>query len=94
MKVTSYELASLVSSSNFGADEMHVEECVQLAREEIVDGEYIMAKLVDQAWGREIHLGLDLNEEPMEGKDVDDQPTLIVKLPRACEYGRFLSILH
>jgi hypothetical protein len=31
-----------------------------------------MAKLVDLAWGREIHLGLDSNEEPMEANDVDD----------------------
>ena len=34
---------------------------------------------------REIHLGLDLNEEPMEGDDIDDQPTPIVKLPQAHE---------
>ena len=37
-----------------------------------------MAKLGDLAWGREIHLDLDLNEEPMEGNDEDDQPTPIV----------------
>jgi hypothetical protein len=36
---------------------------------------------VDLAWGREIDLGLDLNEEAMEGNDVDNLPTLIVKLP-------------
>ena len=41
--------------------------------------------------GIEIHLGLDLNEEPMEGVDVDDQPTPIVKLPQACEYTQLLS---
>ena len=26
-----------------------------------------------KAWGRKIHLGLDVNEEPMEGNDVNDQ---------------------
>jgi hypothetical protein len=36
-------------------------------------------------------LGLDLNEEVMEGNDVDDQPTSIIKLPQACEYAQFLS---
>ena len=40
-----------------------------------------MYELVDWAWGREVHLGLHLNEEPMEGSDVDDQPIPIVKLP-------------
>jgi hypothetical protein len=39
-----------------------------------------MVESVDLAWGREIHLGEDLNEEPMKGNDVDDQPTPIVKL--------------
>ena len=39
-----------------------------------------MDELVDLAWGREIHLDLDLNEEPMKENDVDDQPTPIVKL--------------
>ena len=52
--------------------EFFIEEYVQLGGEEIVDVEYIMAKLVDLAWGREIHLGLGLNEEPMEGNDVDN----------------------
>ena len=33
-----------------------------------------MVELVDLAWGREIYLGSDLNEEPMERNDVDDQP--------------------
>jgi hypothetical protein len=41
-----------------------------------------MVELVGLAWNREIHLGLDLNEEPMKGNDVDDQPTPIVKLPQ------------
>ena len=26
-----------------------------------------MLELVDLAWGREVHLGLDSNEDPMEG---------------------------
>ena len=45
---------------------MPIEEYVQSAWEEIVDVEYNMDKLVDFARGREIHLGLDLNDEPME----------------------------
>ena len=57
----------------------------------IVGVEYNMAKLVDLAWGRKIHLGLDLNEEPMEGNDVDDQPTPIVKLFQAHKYAKLLS---
>ena len=36
-------------------------------------------------------MGLDSSEEPMKGNDVDDQPTPIVKLPQACEYGQLLS---
>ena len=31
-----------------------------------------MVELVDLAWGREVHLGLNLNEEPMEKNNVDD----------------------
>ena len=46
------------------------------------------------AWGRDIHLALDLNEELMEGNDVDDQRTPTVKLPRAYEYAQLLSILR
>ena len=30
-----------------------------------------MVELVELPWGKEVHLGLDLNEEPMEKKDVD-----------------------
>ena len=45
-----------------------------------------MDESLDLAWGREIHLGLDLNEEL-----VDDQPTPMVKLPQACEYAQLLS---
>ena len=43
---------------------------------------------MDLAHGREVHLGLDLNEESMEGSDVDDQPTPIVKIsssPSVCQ---------
>ena len=50
-----------------------------------------MVELVDLAWGRQIHLGLDLNEKPMKGNGVHDQPTPIVKLPKACEYAQLLS---
>jgi hypothetical protein len=50
-----------------------------------------MVELVDLAWGRKIHLGLDRKKEPMKGNDVDDQPTPIVKLPQACEYSQLLS---
>ena len=38
-------------------------------------------------------MDLDLNEEPMEGIDVHDQPTPIVKLPEAYECAHLLSIL-
>ena len=38
-------------------------------------------ELVDLARGREVHLGSQLNEEPMEKNDLDDQPTPIVKAP-------------
>ena len=51
-----------------------------------------MAELVDLAWGREIHLSLDLNEEPMQRNDVDDQPTPIIKLHQVHEYAQLLSI--
>ena len=50
-----------------------------------------MVELVDLAWGRKIHSGLDLNKEPMEGNDVDDQPSPIVKLPQACVYAQILT---
>ena len=35
-----------------------------------------MCELVDLAHGRDIHLGIDLNKEPIHGNDVDGQPTL------------------
>ena len=40
---------------------------------------------------RESHLGSYLNEEPMEGNDVDDQPTPTMKIPQAHEYAQLLS---
>ena len=46
--------------------------------------------MVNLAWGREVRLGLDLNEGQVEGNHVDDQPTPIVKLPQACGYARLL----
>ena len=53
-----------------------------------------MGKLVDLAWGREVHMGLeDFNEELMKGNDVVDQLTPIVKLPQTCEYAQLLSNL-
>ena len=69
---------------------MPIEEHVQLVGESSVDAKYNMAKLVDLAWGRSIHLELDLNEEPMEGNNVDDQPTRVVKLPQAHEHAQLL----
>ena len=61
---------------------------MQLVGERIVDAQYNKVELVALAWGREIHSGLELNEEPMDGNDVDDQPTPIVKLAQAHEYAR------
>jgi hypothetical protein len=49
-----------------------------------------MVELVDLARDRDKHLGLDLNEEPMRGIDVDDQPIPIIKLPQAREYAQLL----
>ena len=72
MKEATNVLASLISSLNLESEEILFEEYVQLAGEDVVDAKYIMGELVDLAWGREIHLGLDLNEEPMKGNDVDD----------------------
>ena len=77
MKEAPNELASHNSSLNLGSEEMPNKEYVQLAWGDN------MAKLMDLAWGREVHLGLVLSEEPMEGNDVDD-PTPIVKRPKAC----------
>ena len=94
MKEAANELASFISSLNLGSEEMLIREYVQLAWEEIVDEEYIMVELVDLAWGKGIHLGSDLNEELMEGNNVDDQSTPIVKLPPAFEYAHLSSILQ
>ena len=87
MKEASNELESLISSLNLRSEEMHVEKCMQLVKEEIVDAMYNMAKFVDLAQGREVHLGSDWNEEPKEN-NVDDQPTLIVRLPQTCVYAQ------
>jgi hypothetical protein len=57
----------------------HIEETMQLVGEEIVDTKYNMSTLVDLAWGREIYLGLDLN----------DQPTPLTKLPHALQWSIF-----
>jgi hypothetical protein len=73
-------VVSLILSLNLGSEEMAIEEYVQFTREEIVDVEHNMAQLVDLAWCMKVCLGLDLNEEPMEGNDVDDQPTPIIKI--------------
>ena len=37
-------------------------------------------------------LSLNLNEDPMKGNDVDDQPTLIVKLPQTHECNIYYQI--
>ena len=50
-----------------------------------------MGKLVDLAWGRELHLGFNSNKETMKGNDVDDQQTPIIKLPQAHEYAQLPS---
>ena len=52
---------------NLESEEMIIEKHVQLERDKIVDAEYSMDELVDLTWGREICLGLDLNEKPMNG---------------------------
>ena len=72
MKEVENELANLISYLNIGSEEMPIEEYVQWARKEIVDAKHNMVELVDLAWGREIHLALDLNKEPVKGNDVDD----------------------
>ena len=74
---------------NLGSVEIPIEEYVQLAKEEIVDAKYNMAELVDLAWDNPF--GFRLNEEPIEGNDVDGQPTPIVKLPQVCEFAQLLS---
>ena len=83
MKEAANELVRLISSLNLGSEELPIEEYVQLGGEKNVDAKYIIATLVNLAWGRKIHLGLDLNEELVKGNDVDDQPTPTTKLPQA-----------
>ena len=83
-------MESLISSLTLGSEELPIEEYVQLVGEEIVDEKYNMVELVGLTSGREIHLGLNMNEELMEGNDVDDQPIPIVKLPQAHEYAQLL----
>ena len=62
MRDTSNKLASLISSLNLGSEEMRIKEYMHLVGEEIVDAKHIMTELVDLAWSREIHFGLDVNE--------------------------------
>jgi hypothetical protein len=83
MKESTNELASPIFSLNLASKGMPIEEYVQLVGQKFIDAKYNMSELVDLAWGRENHFGLDLNlvldlkEEPMEGNDLDDQPTPI-----------------
>ena len=58
---------------------MPIEGYAHLVGEEIVDAYYNKVELVDLAWGREIHLALNWNEEPMEGDEVNDRPIPILK---------------
>jgi len=41
--------------------------------------EWFDGRDVLKAWGKEVHLGLDLHEESIEGNHGDEQPTLIAK---------------
>ena len=50
VKEATNELANLISSLNFGSEEILIEEYVQWVGEYIVDAKYNMAKLVDLAW--------------------------------------------
>ena len=59
---------------------------------EIDDVEYNMVKLVALAWGQRNLLGFRFElKKPMEGNDVDDQPTPTVNFPPAREYAQLLS---
>ena len=51
----------------------------------IVNAECNVFELLELAWGREIDSSLILINIQVEGNDVDDQPTPIVKLPQARE---------
>ena len=73
MKESANDLASLISFLNLGIEEMLiVNMCNWLDRELLMES---TTWLVDLPWGGGIHLDSYLNEEPMEGNDVDDQPT-------------------
>lgn len=48
---------------NLGIVEMFIAKYVQLAGEEFVDAKYNIVELLELAWGREIHLALDLNSQ-------------------------------
>ena len=78
-------IGKFVSSLNIGS-----EEYLQLVGGEIVDANHYKVGLVILAWSKEIHLGINLNEDPVEGNDVDDHPTPIVKLPQAHEIVQLL----
>jgi hypothetical protein len=67
MKEVTNELASLFSSLNLGVKKCLLKKmCTWQDRNN-------MAELVDLAWGREIHLGLDgTSEEPVGVNNVDD----------------------
>ena len=73
MKELANDMASYISSLNLG-----VKICLLKYS--------ILGEVVDLAWGREIYLGLDLNEKPMKVNDVHDQPKPEVKLPQARAY--------
>ena len=88
IKETTNELASLISSLNPGSEEMLIEEYCNWHVRKLLMQSTTWLSWMDFAWGREIPLGLDLTEEPMEAKDVDDQPTPIVKFFQACEYAQ------
>jgi hypothetical protein len=60
-------LEILIFYLNLECEEMPIEEFTQLVGEENIDAKYNMAKLGNLARDRGTHLGLDLNEEPMEG---------------------------
>ena len=70
-------MANPISSMNLGSEELSIEKYMQLLGRKFVDAKYNMIELVDLAWDIEVHLDSGLNDEPMEGNVVDDQPPLI-----------------
>jgi hypothetical protein len=79
MKELANDLASLISSLNLG-----VKICLS---------KYSKGELVDLAWGREIHLSLDLKEEPMKVNDVHNnqhQWSTFLKPVRMPNHYKFL----